>query len=60
VSSKRPQLTPEEQEAADWEKARLWAESTPDWSEALWHKINAALGYKVTTHNKIKAREPSE
>jgi hypothetical protein len=60
VSDKRRRLTPEEQEAADWERARQWAESTPDWSEALWQKINAAFGYRVITHNKIKAREPSD
>ena len=60
TDSRGRRLTPEEQEAADWERARRWAESTPDWSEALWQKINAGLGYKVVARKKLKACGPSE
>lgn len=57
---RRLRLTLDEQEAADWERARQWAESTPDWSDALWRKINAGLGYQVVTRAETEVREPSD
>lgn len=56
----RRRLSPEEQEAADWEQARQWAEGTPDWSDALWQKINVGLGYRVVTLDHAETREPSD
>jgi hypothetical protein len=55
---------PGDREAADWERAREWewewADSTPDWSDARWRKVNARLGYQVVSGRKAKSRPPKD
>jgi hypothetical protein len=58
TSDARPEALTEEER--DWERARQWAESTPDWSDKQWEAINAGLGYKATTRGQHQADQPAE
>ena len=40
-----------------WARARAWAESTPDWSDEQWRRINRHLRYRMV--EKKGARESS-
>jgi hypothetical protein len=54
--------SPEDREAALRAWALEWVESMPDWSDAQWERINAGLGYRVTSTKKKgkgKARKAS-